>query len=374
MSVKIDLGFKFPITSAPTPIPDAELYEDKTLPDGRKVWISAPQPDKLTFVIPISKWVYAKHISPTVSVSDFMAKFVEHVTNPPSCAEVLGSSGYAYNSGKVEDWRNTTHVYGKRDARVFISRVKEKQLGLCIRLDLNPRKLGPSGCKHLRQFLEGLFDLPELLQAARVRRLDVAVDVVGLSVAETVAFHKLGVKRSIYIGGDGQIETIYIHKKASPTKLPKDPDSPEKPKLPEKTAGDGIARIYDRVKFAEVLHKSAPFQDAPVTRVEVMKPRFKDFKLGELSTMKDPLKKLRVGYIGSQVSLGALRQWWMYQAACRTISPDSVANLLQLSSENASLFKSALLVPVPDLVGPKTTWNRWADGLTQTGLAHLLED
>ena len=372
MSVKFADEFKFPITSAPTPMPDPELYEEKTLPDGRKVWISAPLPDKLAMVIPISHWVYAKHLSSTLSVSDFLDKFAEHVTNPPLDADLLGTSKYANNTGKLSDWRKTTLVFGKRDARVFFSRVKEKQLGLSIRLDMNPRKLGPAGFLGLCKFLAAMFDQPGVLSAARLRRLDVAVDVVGLKVSETVAYHKIQVKRSMYIGGDGLLETVYIHQKQSPTKMPKDPASPEKPKLPNKPAGQSLARIYDRVRFAQALFKPPPFGDAPVTRVEMVKPRFKDFKLGSLPTMVDPLKKFRVGYAGSQVSQTSMKQWWLYLTACRTNSPDSVADLMGLSPEVTTQFREALMVPIADLVEPKTTWKRWHEGLAQTGLLQLL--
>lgn len=373
MTVTYTDEFKFPITSAPIPIPDPELYQEKTLADGRQVWISAPLPDRLRIVIPISKWVYSKHISPEVSVAAFFEKFVEHVTSPPlMVAEVFGESKYSF---QAKEWRSTTLVFGKRDSRVYFSRVKEKGLGLSIRLDMNPRKLGLLGCKHLRQFLETLFDLPGLLLSARVRRLDVAVDVVGLSVVETVAHHKQQAKRSLYVGADGQVETVYIHKKASPTKMPKDPDSPEKPTLPNKPAGEVLARIYDRVKFSAVLGKDAPFCNAPVTRIELVKSRFYDknenARLGKLPTMTNPLVELRAGYVGSQVK-SMQAKWWAYVAACKACAPEQAAAILHLSPEVAAQFEQALAVPNPDLLEPVSTWKRWEVGLVQTGLMQLL--
>lgn len=369
MSVKFLDAFKFPITSAPTPIPDPELYEEKILPDGRKVWISAPLPDKLVIVIPISKWVYAKHIAPTLSVSAFMEMFVEHVTNPPSMTEVLGPSKYAFNTGQ---WQTTILVFGKRDARVHVSRASEKNLGTVVRLDLNPRKLGVSGCKQLQKFLCAMFDKAEFLKSARVRRLDIAVDVVGLPVADIVVTHKDQVKRTMYIGGDGQLETVYLHKKPSKTKLPKDPDGPEKPKLPNRPAGDVLVRIYDREKYAQTLSKPAAFGGAPVTRVELTRSRWKDFRLEKLAGMADPLVKLRVGYVGSQIGQSSMNKWATYLAASRTLPHSAIVNMLALSADEADALEKALAVPNPDLVGSGENWLRWAEGLATTGLANLL--
>jgi hypothetical protein len=370
MPVNLHLEANLPITSQPTPIPDTKLYQEETLSDGRKVWVSYPQPDKLVFIIPIVKHVYAQDIDPKLSVSAFVAKFVEHLTEPPLVfAEVLGQPHYTYVKGF---WKNTTLVFGKRDARVHFSYVKDETLGVSIRVHMNPRKIGHKGFVDLCKFLAGVFDLPELRKWARVKELDVAVDVVGLNVGDIVAHHKRQVMRTYYVGKDGQLETVYIHKKPAPTKFPKDPGGKDKPKLQGKKAGEVLVTIYDRVRNGARLGKLPPYGQAPITRIELTKFPFKNTQLEQLLGYPDLLSGLKAGYVGSQDVPVLPARWREYHAARRTMTAADATQLLGLPAEAVVPLEKAMKVTTPDLIEPAVTWAGWHKGLVLTGLVQLL--
>lgn len=367
MSVTINLTSTLPITSAPTPVPDPQLYEEKTLQGGRKVWVSAPQPDKLVIAIPISPYVYADYISPKVSVAEFRKKFgdaleamdfmiAEHVS-PPVYHKISG------------DWLKAQLAFGAREARVHFK--YETYYGGSIRVHMNPRKLGKDGFKKLRSFLSQLFNVPNLLKAASIKQLDIAVDCVGLKADEVIVWHKKQCMRTMYIGPGGSLETLNIHRKPRKTKQPKDPHGIEKPKLPKKRAGAVLVSIYDRVRYAERLGKEPPFGPASVTRIELARDYFKKTRLADLPDLKDLLVELRAGYTGSQVKWEQAK-WRSYMAACRSVSQDAGAAMLKLSYGTAAAFKEALLVPNPNLVKPTETWKRWHLGLAETGILQLL--
>jgi hypothetical protein len=370
MPVNLHLDTNFPITSPPTPIPDTKLYQEKTLSDGRKVWISYPQADKLAFIIPISKYVYAKGVDPKLSVSDFVAKFVAHVIEPPlMLAEVLGQSQFTVEK---KLWKSTTLVFGKRDARVHFSYVKDKTLGVSIRVHMNPRKIGLMGFNDLRKFLAEVFDLPALRKFARVKELDVAIDVVGLTVGDIVAHHKKQAMRTYYVGKGGQLETVYMHKKPASTDFPEDPHGIEKPKLPKKRVGLVLVSVYDRVRYGERLGKDPPFGKAPVTRIELTKYPFKKTQLEDLLGCKDLLSDLRAGYVGSQKVPVSSFTWRRYHVARRTMTSADAAGLLGIPAKAIPKLEKGMKVNMPDLVTPAATWAGWHEGLTQTGLVQLL--
>ena len=326
-------------------------------------------PDRLSIVIPISHYVYPEGTPKTLSEPEFLAGFVEHLLNPPFPSEVIGKPKFV-NQG--QDWRATTLDFGARESRVHFSYHKHKSTGLSLRLEMNPRKLGETGFKQLRKLLGKSFGLKGLVEAARVTRLDVAVDVVGVHVSEVVARYKKQGKRSYYIGNNGALETVYIHRKTPPFKQKFDDGGAIKALHSRQPAGQAVLRVYDRVAERAALGKPAPFGEAPVTRTEFVKDRFKKFHLANLASMPDPLKEIWAGYAPSQKS-GPAALWRRYVAAVRTESPADLQKLFGLSPDIAKKFEKALRVPVPDLLAPKVTWEGWNIGIASTGLNLLLD-
>lgn len=136
---------------APIPIPDPSLFTSKVMPDGRQIWVSAPLPDRLSIVIPLSGFVYEKGIDPKLSVPEFLAGFVDHLLNPKWPVGLAGKAKFAFanDPDKDPEWRAASLTFGNRDASIHFSRYKHQKLGLSLRLEMNPRKVGPTGFEQL---------------------------------------------------------------------------------------------------------------------------------------------------------------------------------------------------------------------------------
>lgn len=356
---------------APIPTPASPLFAAQTLSDGRQIWVSAPQPDRLSFIIPISPYVYAQDIAHTVSGPEFMVGFVAHMLNPPFPVEVLEGTKYVYKSTKLEDWRASRLTFGKRESVVHFSRYKHQKLGLTLRLEMNPRKLGTDGFKQLANLMAPWFDMAGVAKAARVTGLDIAVDVVGLWVGEVIARHKQQGQRVQFLGADGLLETVYINRKLPPYKPKVDEWGVKKPKALKYPAGKPLLKIYDRVREREKYGKPPPYGEAPVTRIELVRENFKKLRLEGLPGMKDQLSEVWAGYGPSQTSMMP-KVWRRFRAIARTERSPDAASLLDLPPKVAKGFEKALRVPAPDLVAPKTTWADWHVALKSSGLLALI--
>lgn len=372
MAVTIHKKDQFLLTSPPAPIPtpDKALFvTHKTMCDGREIWISAPQPDRLSIIIPISKYVYADSISKSVSEPDFFTLVVKRITDPPFPTEPIGKSKYV-NDGK--DWRATTLDFGKRESRIRFSYLKRKDIGLALRLDMNPRKVGKQGFKELINLLGAVFSIKKLREAARVTRVDFAIDVVGIRVDEVLAIYKRQGTRSLYVGSDGALETIYIHHKRPPFKQKYDEfDTPIKATHPKQPAGKVILRIYDRRRERMAIGRPPPFADAPITRIELVKSHFIKFHLFKLPDLADPFGQVSVGYAPSQhTELKAL--WHKYWQLARSLTPNEASRMLGLSKAVEKQFGKAMKVPVPDLLAHKANWADWKAAIAYCGLDLLI--
>ena len=357
---------------APIPIPEAPLFTEQTLSDGRQIWVSAPQPDRLTIVIPIYDYVYAKTIAKTVSVPEFLTGFVDHMLNPPWPVEVVGKSKFANGTTNLDDWRASMLSFGKRESVIHFSRLKHPKLGLSLRLEMNPRKLGPDGFKQLVGLLFPWFDTASVIKAARVTSMDIAVDIVGLQVSEVVARHKKQGQRTHYIGNDGLLETVYVNRKLPPFKQKSDKWGPVKPKRLKYPAGKPLLKIYDRARERAKYGKPGPNGDAPVTRIELVKDRFKKTALADLPLIADAFSETWVGYAPSQTDLSP-NAWRRYSIIARTELPTFAAGILGLTPALAKAYRKALSVMHPDLVCPHATWQDWKVGLAECGLLKIIE-
>lgn len=363
---------QFPLISPPAPIPtpDSELFViNKIMCDGREIWMSAPQPDRLSFVIPISSYVYADNIPHNLSVPGFLDMFVERISEPPFPIEQIGPMKYA-NGGK--DWRAATLDFGNRQSRIHFRYYKRKDLGISLRLDMNPRKVGTQGFKQLIKLLEPIFSINKMAEAARITRLDVAVDVVGVRVNEVLATYKKQGTRSLYVGRDGALETIYIHRKRPPFKQKEDKWGPLKAIHPKQPAGKVVLKLYDRVKERGAIGQPPPYSDAPITRIELVKTHFAKFRLGDLYKLTDPFGEVRVGYAPSQMT-NAKALWHRYWQMRRSITHEEAAQALGLSKTMSTLFTKAMKVPKADLLAHNANWADWHIGTANCGLDLLIK-
>lgn len=274
-------------------------------------------------------------------------------------------------------WKHITLSMGNRKSFVRFEFLNNAKQGSRLRLDLNPRKLGPKGFKQLAQVLGGgvkpPFKLPTLIEQARITRLDLAVDFVGLHVSEVAAWHKDQAKRSMYVGADGSLETIYLHRKVPPKQAKYDQwGEPKKLTHGSKPAGAVLLRVYDRVRERTTILRPAPFGPAAVTRAELVISRFNKWsKLASLPDMEDRFCKLRVGFIDSQFD-GHPSLWRRYASLRRTVPHEEAVAMLGLQSIAKTAFAAAWNVPKADLIAPGETWSGWKAGLEQTGLGAFI--
>lgn len=300
---------------------------------------------------------------------EFAQLLWERLINPPWQAEVVGTP---------KKWHGTWEVslaFGAREARVHFSYSKHKSLGPSLRLELNPRKLGEIGFLHLSAVLGGgksPASLGGLAASARVTRLDVAVDIVGLHVSEVVCHHEKQGIRSHYVGTSGRLETTLVHRQKSPLKIKLDEfGEPLKLMHPSKPAGVVIVSIYDRVAERAALGKPGPFGEAPVTRIELSRRRFKKQTLKGLLELGDVFHGFRAGYYRSQIS-GSDSRWRRYLALRLSMPHEDGARELALDPATADKFLNAFNVPQPNLIAPAVNWSQWPIGVHCVGLKSLI--
>lgn len=269
--------------------------------------------------------------------------------------------------GAWKAWEYIKLLMGTRQGQVRFDLLWDKQYGIRLRIECNPRKLGPKGFKQLAKVLGGPnapFDLSRLVKAARLTRLDICVDVVGMRMWELMLWHTEQGTRSHYLGSDGALETVYVHRKPQKSKAKAKASSPRVPAV--------LLKAYDRVRLKQAEQKPPPFQPAPVLRVEWPFPRFIQRPLTCLLTLDDKLKDSRAGFVQSQ-SAKSILFWVRYIAARRSMSEQEAVTLLGIQPQMAEEFRALEKVPVPDLVSSKEVWPYWKVGLAHTGLLGFLD-
>jgi hypothetical protein len=331
-----------------------------------------PQPDHLTITVPITPKVYGHGESVDDPVEDFMKKLGQHFKDGPANTEYVTGKFFP-NYG----WRDAILRVGSRSSSIRFEYLKSKKDGTRLRIELNPRKLGPSGFKKLSKILDdgkGPFNLTEMINAARLTRLDIAVDIVGVQVSEVLVWHKAQGKRSIYMGADGLMETLYVHRRLITKKQDHSQGvSPKKLSHSRQPAGKPLVRIYDRVRERAALLKSGPFGPAPVTRVELVIDKFHPnwAPLAKLPALSDRFSTLRVGFRDSQVAMpGSL--WQRFAGIRRTMPHNATVALTGLVGDEAE-YAAAALVPSADMISPGENWQGWAQGMKATGLLSFVQ-
>lgn len=346
-----------PSVPAPKPKPSFELFPTKlTMKDGRGIWISVPLPDRLSLVITIAPDIYGKKAPDNLSVAEWVKATGHYLQAEPFNTQCTGTQYFA-----TKQWfRHVTLAMGKRGSTVrFQFEEKTAKVPALFRLDFNPRKLGRKGFATLVGILNdpnGPFRLEPIIEHARVTRIDIAIDLVGVQVDELLIRHKKQGIRSLYVGQDGVLETVYIHRG----------------KTKAKPSGNVVLTAYDRRRERLKRGKAAPYGNADVTRIEITKlPKkpYNSFK--KLADLADPYGDVMVGYAAEQIS-STSHIWWQYVGLRRSKPHEQVIELLSLAPDTAKFFAKSYDVPDPNLVSGKASWDGWKQGLDKTGLSLLL--
>lgn len=353
----------------PNPTPSEEDFPTTlTLKDGRTVWVSVPQPDRLTIVGELGAHTYTAKVPAEIAPVTFLKQFGDYLLEGP------------HNAHQVDFWfdpakgyyRSVTLALGPRGSRVFFQPMPPKDgHGWRMRIEMNPRKLGKSGMVQLAKVLGGKsapLKLPEFVSTCRVNRIDVAVDFVGVGVDDLLVAHKKQGKRSYYVGPDGVLETVLVHRKLTPPKAKKDKfGDDQKLSHRSKPAGAVLLKVYDRARERQAVLQPPPFGPAAVSRVEVTLSRLQTYApLSKLALLPDPFAGATVSVWSEQpVSSDVL--WGEYVSLRRSTSAAKAQTTLGISDTRANAFEAALAAP-PVVVSSTAIWEAWAASLKATGL------
>ncbi len=335
--------------SPPTPLPEPPIYLPTKPIQGpwgsREAWVSVPLPDRLAFTVKLGPKVYAAGVGQLASTDAFWTAAYSYL---------LSEVGAAYGvlcekNSKAKGSPFQLHL-GERGSTVSIFKYGDR-----LGLECNPRKLGLAGFELLTLILGDLFDLKEMNAASRLTRLDAAIDIVGVDIAEIVARHTDGGKRRMYVGRDSKLETVYLNAKKGSKAM--------------------RAVLYDRHRLALDKKKKPPFGEAPVTRIEVVSTNIgkNEWPLSRLPTLPDRFAKVRAGFWHTQTDKHAwVEQFLTYR---RTMSSVRAAELLGSAATPSFMEAMKLLETVPeaDFVSNGVNWATWPQGLKATGLQHLLD-
>lgn len=373
MSLRLRMGKRPPSNKPPPPDPAPHPYRYPIKlqdADGYPFWVSIPQPDMISLVGSV-RYEHFKSLPPAIQLDELALLVTNTLSSagPTNPAVTIGKTGYNKGSGV---YRSVPWLFGEDAAAINFSIGKSNDADAAhwLRIEFNPRKLGAKGIFDLvdaihdatgQRFLVGKF-----LSSCRITRLDIAVDVIGLSVPELIVTAKGEAKRVHYYGSDGCLESLYLHKKTSTAKT-------SEPKPSSRKLGTQIARVYDRRRELISSNKQPDYGLVPITRIEVMKKHFgnKPFELLSLFNLKNPLKDI---FVGLATSAAPENQWaWLeYVELRRGGGHDWACRLMSLSETDEQAYADAYRKHPRDVLLSDTIWERWKQGVQSTGLDFMI--
>ena len=364
MSVIVTIGSpSYNKGAPPAKTPPTKIYPTHKSIGEYEFWVSVPRPDKL-------------HL-----IGDLLP---EHFSSPPALDELgpgLMSALASGAIGKIVDTKFTGKFYPQvqitippEHAPVFFELKKSAAVSPAahrLTMQLNPARLGQAGIfellDRLSKFIPGKFHVGKFLASARISRLDVAVDIVGVAVTDLVISAGPSGKEVHYLGGE--LETINIHRK-----LKLDEAGQLSAKGKANPLGDLLISVYDKRRQQIAMGQVPPFGDANVTRVELSKRRFgnKTAFLSGLPQLKNPLAKVRVGLVQSAGPKGSWR-WLQYVEARRGGGHQRAVSVNHLPQSTADEFAVRYGKHPADVIDGTKIWTGWHRGIEATGLHYMIE-
>jgi hypothetical protein len=363
------LGVGHVVSNKPPEPLGADSFKDSlTFEDGKTVWLSNPKPDRISIV---------GHLVPENFPAPFgdgggLAARVMDLANGLKGAVEPGLGG-AFTSETGSRVGKFALACGKRQAKVHveISRRKEKASGdffYPMRLDFNPRKLGPEGIAELKYIFTQApshpFDFAGFVAHAGVTRLDIAVDFVGICPAEMLVTAKIEGKRIAYMGqAGGELETLQVHGKKTAPKTPK-------AKL-SSPAGPLRIKVYDRNAERAARGKPPVVDGYAVTRAETVQRRFPPgFGMDQIGSIM-PFKGVTASYAPACSPWADSSRWQLYLAVRAARGHKMASKLMSLSQHEREAARKAAEKHPNNLLGGLVAAD-WGAGLQETGLEALL--
>jgi|CXWL01.1.fsa_nt_gi hypothetical protein len=352
---------------APDKIPPKNIYPfPPMIMEETQVWVSVPQPDKLHIVGPLLPEHFAEFYKPH-GPEDYGPMIMSALASG-GAGKVL-KSFYEKNTGI---FKTVQIAVGSTGEPVFFKQGFVKKVH-SLTIHANPRALGQEGIFELLDRLhnatKGAFKVGAFLATARISRLDIAVDVVGLRVADLLVSAKGEGKRAHYYGKGGELETINVHLVHKPGKTGK-----PTPKMKRTPMNDLLVMVYDKRSERIAKGHPPPFGEAPVTRIEVPKIQFgnKAFGFSSLLTWSNPIAGIRVGLIRCAIGEPTV-DWLRYAEARRGGGPTRAASVCALTPLEAEELEQLYIGHKSDVLDVKSIWKSWPTGISHSGLSYLIE-
>lgn len=336
--------------------------------DGKKIWRSIPQPDKITFATVLTEEHFGGKAKTPLYDKAVIKGFAEGLTGA-----VGTHAGKAVHFPADQIPKVFKIPFGPREAQAFITlkstNGKDHPAPFwTLRIEFNPRKLKSEGHTQLLETLAyaspGPIDVDAILRDARISRLDVAVDLFSVRPEALLLTTMATGKRQEIFGPDGRLETIYLY---GPKKKPAAPL-----KALRKPFGALVLKVYDRNRERAAWGKPPPYPGGFVTRLEASVSRFgKQPYLYSLLALPYPFKRVKVSLTAdvlAKVNSGWLRYW----SARQTFGPDVSIAATGLSLSAHKALEKAIKNNPSTLLSNDAVWSEWHAGLKSCGLDQLI--
>lgn len=352
--------------------PDPALFTSAIVgADGKKIWRSIPQPDRISFATVLTEEHFGGKAKTPLYDKAVVKGFAEGLAG--GVGTIAGKAVYVPPDQIPKAFKIP---FGPREAQAHItlkSSNKKDHPAPCwtLRVEFNPRKLKPEGHAQLLETLAlaspGPINVGAVLRDARISRLDVAVDLFSVrpeALLLTTKVTDTGKRQEIF-GPDGRLETVYLY---GPKKKPTAPL-----KALRKPFGALIVRVYDRNRERAAWGKPPPYPGGFVTRLEASVTRFgKQPYLPSLLALPYPFKRVKVSLTAdvlAKVNSGWLRYW----SARQTFGPDVSIAATGLSLNAHKALEKAIKTNPSTLLLEGAVWAEWDAGLKSCGLDQLID-
>ncbi|MBB6249517.1 hypothetical protein [Nitrospirillum iridis] len=214
-----------------------------------------------------------------------------------------------------------------------------------IRVEMNPQKASDAGLKVLREmflvmFLNAPQALSEAIDNARVSRLDITVDILGVDIKDALVHpikaQKTLKKKILYMAPSGAVQTIY----AIFTKN-----------------GSGNWCAYNKKLQATEKKKSYHYHDVDCLRIE--KRKDPKMHLKNISKMENPFGEVSVYLAGLYPPNLHGDVWPLFLDSCRMRGPQNALALIQDEVIRQSF--SQCLMEAGAFWDAGKLWGSWAD-------------
>ena len=163
---------------------------------------------------------------------------------------------------------STAPLIWSKDAGYLLQAGPKQGQKSFFRLDINPLALTPSGMAHLIEKLDDIFGVPwPAWRFARVSRIDVAVDLYGVSLTDWV-WDLTGRRSREVICRNNEVRTIYLGAKRQSPLVVYNKGHQD----PSLAAGCALTRVEGRIKYAGDVSGLTTLAN-PMAKVQVLNPR-----------------------------------------------------------------------------------------------------